>query len=217
MRMARKPELSNDQKSAFNNALNLGVSRQDTAMMRLALENGAEPNILLFAAIDFKPRWRDYFNDENAGDTGIGWAKLAVEFGADVNASRNDDKKQPRAAVHWLYDNFNPKFMDYVLGQGAGVDTVSPYNNTMLLRAVTDAKPDMIEYFLNKGANPMQVCGNDKDRDFPLHVLEKSDKFKAGKKAELIMLMMKHVPQGTENTPAPPQPEPPTEKRNFSL
>lgn len=198
---ASKPALTNDQKAAFNQALDMAVERKDIDMMRLALKNGAEANRLLFQAIAFKPRWRDYFNDEHADEIGLNWAKIAVEFGADVKATKNDGQKNPWAALHWLYDNFNPKFMDYLIAQGADVDVKGANGKSMLLMAVQEGKAEIAEYLITKGADPMLVCGD--KGNFALRELENSDNFKRAKKAELLMKMMAAVEAKTNPLPAP--------------
>jgi len=204
---ASKPALTNDQKSAFNQALDLAIERHDVDMMRLALKNGAEANRLLFQAIAFKPRWRDYFNDEHADEIGLNWAKIAVEFGADVKATKNDSQKSPWPAVHWLYDNFSPKFMDYMVEQGADIDVKGANGKSMLLMAVQEGKADIVDYLIAKGADPMLVCG---DRgNFPLKELENSENFKRAKKAELLMKMMAAVEAKNNPPPAPIPAAPP--------
>ena len=204
--MGQKPVLTKQQLSAFNAALETGIERKSMDMIRLALDNGAEPNILLLAGVDFKPTWKDKFNYADPWKFGLDWVTTAVEYGADVNVTRND-KKKPYAALHWSYVNFNKNVADFLIDHGASVDTPSPNGNTPLMRAVSDGDADLLKYYLGKGADPMFACGEKKD-DFPLKALQGSDQFKPAKKAELIMLMMQQVKQKSAPPETPPAPPP---------
>lgn len=175
-------------------------------MIKLALDNGAEPNLLLFAAIDFKPTWKDQFNYQDPRKFALDWAEIAVSYGADVNATRTDDERKQRPAIHFLYENFSEKMMDFMIAHGASVDTQSPHGNTLLMRAVLDAKTDMAEYFLKKGADPLRER---RDGKFPLQQLQRHEKIKQGRKEALLMLMMQHVkPKAEDKLPPPPSPPP---------
>lgn len=173
-------------------------------MIKLALDNGAEPNILLFAGIDFKPTWKDKFNYSAPWQFGLDWVTTAVEYGADVNATRNNTEGKPYAALHWAFENFNKDVSDFLIEKGAPVDTPSPFSNTPLMRSVTDGNADLVVYYIEKGADPMRPCGEKKDT-FPLNALEASDKFKPNKKAELVTLMMQHTKPAAETPAAVPE------------
>ena len=207
--MAQKPVLSPEQKSAFNNALETGIQEKDMDVIRLALDNGAEPNLLLFAGINYKASWKDSFNSA-AGLSGFGfeWVKMALEAGADANAKKFGGGKVDWPAIHWAVDNFNKEVMDLLIEKGASVDTLSPYGDTPLMRAIGKGNEEYVRYYLEKGADPMAVCGEKKET-FPLKALQGSDKFKKGPQKALLVLMMQHVkaPQPPV-APEAPKPEP---------
>jgi hypothetical protein len=197
-----KADLSPEQLSAFNDTLRAGIEQIDANLINLALKNGADPNLLMFAGIAYKPIWLERVLDD-IPSLGLVWVQLAVQSGADVNATNpalTDDKDRPHTAMHWAYKNFNAPITDFLIATGASVDTPSAYNNTPLMRAVDDGKPELVSYYLKKGADPMRPC---EGTVFPLQALQQSDKFKAGKKAKLLALMMEHVRTATSNaTPA---------------
>ena len=173
-------------------------------MIKLALDNGAEPNILLFAGIDYKPTFKDKFNYSNPMAFALEWVQVAVEYGADVNATRNDEDKRPYAALHWNYINFNADIAAFLIEKGANVDTPTSFGNTPLLRCMRDGKVEQAEFYLSKGADPLKPCGEKLD-NFPLKELQSTEKIKAKHKPALEMLMMQHTrPQA----PAAPVPAP---------
>ncbi|TAL39244.1 MAG: ankyrin repeat domain-containing protein [Alphaproteobacteria bacterium] len=185
--MANKPVLSSQQQSAFNNALQTGIQEKDMDVIRLALDNGAEPNLLLFAGISYKPTLKDKFSLE--GSRGLEWVKTAVDAGADVRATKKDGKGVDWEAIHWAQSNFDPEISDFLIGKGALVDKLSPYNDTPLMNAVTGGRQEEIRYYLDRGADPMCICGENKDT-FPLKALQASDKFKPAVKKDLLLCMM---------------------------
>jgi hypothetical protein len=197
--VANKPVLSSQQQSAFNNALQTGIQEKNMDMIRLALENGAEPSLLLFAGLQYKPTWKDSFNyDEPKKKVGLEWVKTAVEYGADVNTTK-DHQKKAWHAIFWANDE-NSYVLDFMFEKGVAIDTPNPSGNTLLMSAVLDGKEAMVRYYLDKGANPMQPCG-EKGETFPLKALQESEKFKKGKKNELLMLMMKKARAAEEAAP----------------
>ncbi len=204
--MAGKPNLTPDQQKAFNKSLRSGIDRKDSDMIKLALDNGAEPNILLFAGIDFKPTLKDTFTYADPKAWALEWVQQAVEYGADVNARRDNNNKKPYAALHWCYENFNPNVASFLIEKGADVDTPTPFNNTPLLRAVSDGKIEIAQFFLSKGADPLKPCGEKLD-NFPLKELQSTDKIKAARKPALEMLMMEHTKPRAPATTAP-EPDP---------
>lgn len=202
--MARKPVLNSQQQSAFNNALQTGIREKDMNVIRLALDNGAEPNLLLFEGINYKQTWKDSFNSNTFG---LDWVKAAIGAGADVNAKKHGGGDVDWPALHWAEDNFNDAISDLLIDKGAPVDTPSPYNDTPLMRAIGKGKEELVRYYLNKGADPMCPCGEKKDT-FPLKALEDSDKFKKGPKKDLLLLMMRKVKQKAETPEPAPPPKP---------
>lgn len=200
--MAGKPVLSPDQQKAFNKSLRSAIERKDMTMIRLALDNGAEPNILLFAGIDFKPTFSDKFNYTNPMGIALEWVQVAVEYGADVNATRDAENKKPYPAVHWSYSNFNADIAAFLIEKGADVDTLTPFGNTPLLRSVSDGKVAQAEFYLSKGADPLKLCGEKKD-NFPLKELQSTDKIKPKHKPALEMLMMQHTRPQPDPAPVP--------------
>src|SRR5882762_7296923 len=81
----QKADLNPEQQSAFNDALRVGIWQEDRKIIELALKNGADPNILMFAGIAHKlpSRWERFVYENH----GLDWGQVAVEFGADVNAA----------------------------------------------------------------------------------------------------------------------------------
>lgn len=212
--MARKPVLKPEQQSAFNNALQTGIREKDMSVIRLALDNGAEPNLLLFEGVTYKQTWKDSFN---CNTYGLDWVKAAVEAGADVNAKRRGGGDVDWPAIHYAEDNFNEAVLNHLIGQGAPVDTPSPYGDTPLMRAVGKGDEQHVRYYLDKGADPMFPCGEKKDT-FPLKALEDSDKFKKGPKTALLLIMMQKVKEKSESPPPEaPAPSPAKPEQAMAL
>jgi hypothetical protein len=191
-----------------------GIERKNMDMITLALDNGADPNILLFEGIHFKAtfgsRLKYQFAEFDQHDPnrpkpahfGLDFVTTAVKYGADVNATQNDEDGAAYPAIHWAYKNFREEVTDFLIEKGASVDTPTKNNNTPLMRAVLDGEPDLVEYYLGKGADPLRPCGKKSDT-FPLQALEEGDKFWKGTKANLIQLMMERAkPAGADATPA---------------
>jgi hypothetical protein len=204
--VARIPVLTSQQQSAFNNALQTGIREKDMDVIRLALDNGAEPNLLLFAGLNYKQTWKDTFN---AASHGIEWVKAAVDAGADVNAKKHGGGDVDWPALHWAEDNFNTEVLDFLIDRGTPVDTPSPYGDSPLMRAIGKGDETHVRYYLGKGADPMLPCGEKKDT-FPLKALEDSGKFRKGPKKALLLLMMQKVKEKAESPPpAAPKAEQP--------
>lgn len=204
--------LPEDRKAVFNGLLEEGIRKKDTELVTLALKNGAEPNRLLFAGITYKPgrieKWRG-----NHPDLNLKWVQLALDSGADVNATKLYKDDQPWPAVHWAQAYFAPAIMGLLLDKGACVDALSPLGRTPLMDAVRNGYSEEIEFYLSRGADPLRRCAGD---DFPLKALENSDKFDAAEKMRLKKLMMHHTaaaagdfgraaaaPEGAESQPVP--------------
>jgi hypothetical protein len=158
----------------------------------------------MFAGIDFKPTFKDKFNYSNPMAIALEWVQVAVEYGADVNATRTNDNKKPYAALHWNYTNFNADIAAFLIEKGADVDTPTPFGNTPLLRSISDGSVAQAEFYLSKGADPLKPCGEKLD-NFPLKELQGTDKIKAKHKPALEMLMMQHTRPAPPPAPVPEQ------------
>jgi hypothetical protein len=178
-----KADLSPEQLSAFNDTLRAGIEHWDTALINLALKNGADPNVLMFAGIAHKAAWHERVMDRLDGKPiGLEWVQLAIQSGANVtatNPAEKDDKGNPYPAIHCAYKNFNAPITDFLIANGASVDTPSPANNTPLMRAIATGQPELASYYLKKGADPMRPCSANV---FPLQKLQESNEFKATRK-----------------------------------
>jgi hypothetical protein len=246
----KRPDLSPEEQSAFDNALRSGIEQKDNRLIDLALKNGADPNILMFAGIAYQPSLVKNFADPQELDAvhahametlsdhekkrrgsprslfysesdfdqryrqelaeiqalqekyredynrGYEWLQLSIKSGANVNATNPAEKDpgdgQPRQypAIHCAYHNFRTDISDFLVAQGAAVDAPSPANNSPLMRAVARGQPGLVRYYLSKGGDPLRRCY---ENDFPLQVLQASDKFTSEQKAQLLKLMMEHV------------------------
>jgi Ankyrin repeats (many copies) len=164
LRLTKTPDLTANAKSVFNDSLRAAMSRRDTETIKLALESGADPDYLLFEGIRFRPGLMDKFTGKIPVDEiGPGWIKLAIESGANVNATRPRTANNPWPAIHWAHENFNPKATELLLAAGADVDTLTPGGDSPLMRAVKDGDAALAAYYLTKGANPLKPCGYKKD------------------------------------------------------
>ena len=209
--MTKTPDFTATAKSVFNDSLRSAMSRRDTETIKLALESGADPDYLLFEGIRFRPGLKDKFTGKIPVDEiGPGWIKLAIEAGANVNATRPRTANNPWPAIHWARENFNPKAMELLLAAGADVDTHTPGGDTPLMRAVKDGDAALAAYYLTKGANPLKPCGYKKD-NFPFHEMEKGGKIYGQEKIDLTRLMLqaskKITPPAPEPEPEPPPPD----------
>lgn len=190
--------------------LEAGMAQENMGMISLALDKGADANTLLFAGISrgrpLGEHLKDFFNalnDTNSKDqkASLSWVTTAISHGADVNASQ---KGWP--AIHWAHGMFNKDIMDVLIQAGATVDAPSP-QGTPLMRAVTDGKAKLVEYYLNHGADPTCLCGP--KGNFPMRALERSDNFMKGKKASLLLMMMQNMPGAKPDAaPSPVSPAP---------
>jgi hypothetical protein len=175
-----------DRKDVFNGLLEEGIRKRDTELVTLALKNGAEPNRLLFAGITFQlglmDRWR-----RTPADTNVQWVRLALDSGADVNATKLYTDNKPWPAIHWAQAYFDPAVISALLDHGAGVDTLSPQGRTPLMDAVRGGLSAEIEFYLSRGADPLFRCAGGK---FPLKELGNSEIFDEAEKLRLKKLMM---------------------------
>ncbi|TAL29522.1 MAG: ankyrin repeat domain-containing protein [Alphaproteobacteria bacterium] len=196
------PETGTDRKSVFNELLQNGIDKRDSEMVALALKNGAEPNILLFAGITYKQSSWDRLRGRNEG-LGAEWVRLALEHGADAEATKLHRDERPWPAIHWAQAYFLPAVMDMLIASGAKVDTPSPDGRTPLMDAVKNGFAEEIEYYLQKGADPLYRSA---DGNTALNMLRHSGQFDRAEQERLIKLMMQHsIPeaQAVENTSAP--------------
>ena len=196
------PDMSVDRKPVFNELLQNGIDKRDSEMIALALKNGAEPNILLFAGITYKQSRWERLRSRNAG-LGEGWVRLALEHGADAEATKLYRDERPWPAIHWAQAYFLPAVMDMLITSGAKIDTPSPDGRTPLMDAVKNGFVEEIEYYLGKGANPLYLSP---DGNCALNDLRHSKMFGRDEKERLVKLMMQHsIPErgGSENTSAP--------------
>ena len=189
-----------DRKRIFNGLLDQGVDKKDTELVTLALKNGAEPNRLLFAGITYKPSRWDKMRKQHL-TLNVEWVSLALDVGADVNATKLYKDGKPWPAVHWAQAYFNPAVMGLLLDRGACVDTLGPLGRTPLMDAIRNGYSEEVEYYLSRGADPLRHCA---DGNFPLHALEDSEKFDDDEKMRLKKLMMQHsaAAAGSFNTVA---------------
>lgn len=196
------PDMNADRKSVFNELLQNGIDKRDSEMVALALKNGAEPNLLLFAGITYKQSRWERMRGRNQG-LGPVWVRLALEHGADAEATKLYRDERPWPAIHWAQAYFLPAVMDMLLTSGAKLDTPSPDGRTPLMDAVKNGFVEEIEYYLQKGADPLY---RDAEGDCALNMLRHSKMFGRDEKERLVKLMMEHsIPEqgGVENTSAP--------------
>lgn len=224
--MTRTPE----QKKALDDVLRHGVSDGDTAMMRLSLEKGADPDLLVTAGCErgnFARLEQSLFPlalrqgaDANlmlfaaikSGSLSI--AKIAVEQGgADVNCTHAvPGKAETRTIGDWNYDHFNSSISDYLFSKGMSADIKGGRGMAPLLRAVNDTDYSKVMHYLGHGANPFVA---DDRGNFPLQTLE-SGSYGYGnvfqeKRNEMLRAMLKNVP---DETPAMPAAAPPADTFN---
>jgi ankyrin repeat protein len=191
-----------DRKSVFNDLLQNGIDKRDSEMIALALKNGAESNILLFAGITYKQSRWERMRGRNEG-LGAGWVRLALEHGADAEATKIHRDERPWPAIHWAQAYFLPAVMDMLITSGAKLDTPSPDGRTPLMDAVKNGFAEEIEYYLQKGADPLY---RDAEGNCALNMLRHGKMFDRDEKERLVKLMMAHsIPErgGTENAPVP--------------
>ena len=196
------PEEGRDRQSVFDELLSGGIQKKDTEMITLALKNGAEPNLLLFAGITYKPHIWDRVRGRNGG-FGPEWVRLALEHGADAEATRLHHDERPWPAIHWAQAYFKPAVMDMLITSGAKVDTPGPDGRTPLMDAVKNGFAEEIEYYLQKGADPLYRGA---DGNCALSMLRHSNAFDRAEKERLTKLMMHHsIPEvrAVENMSAP--------------
>jgi hypothetical protein len=180
------------QKQALDEALNIAIQARDLDMMANAVDSGANPNILLFKGIQNKE---------------IAWVRSAVEHGADVNSAMSGlsygDLKSYNAypVFFWLTRNFDANIGDYLLSKGANIDALSPERDSALLAAVKAQNQTVIKYLVDKDADPLLLCA---DQKFPLKVLEDdSDWYDSSRKVPLVKAMMENLKRRNSAGTAP--------------
>lgn len=215
--MTRTPE----QKQALNEVLLRGVENSDEEMMRLSLEKGADPDLMVIGLC----------NRNTIGRTSSGLLGLALQKGADPDlmlfaAIQREALSVVRVAVEqggadvncthaapgrtevytigeWSYRSFNSQISDYLHSKGMHVDMQSQDGATPLLRAVSDESYTKTCHYLSHGANPLIADARGR---FPLQVLQNGSYSYSGSfgqnRNEILKIMLKNVPDDTRDAPA---------------
>src|SRR5215204_4257106 len=79
-----------------------------------------------------------------------------VERGADVNSVKDDESVVMDAMV-WLQDGLDERFIRLLVELGADVNYLSDDGGCPLIGACLSGSPALVEYFLQRGANPNVV------------------------------------------------------------
>ena len=160
-----------------------GLQGTDATLLVLALKKGADPDLLLFAAIQ---------------ERALPVVKIAVEQGgANVNAAHKLPGSQTVAvATDWAYDRFNSQINEYLLSKGMDINARNDSGSTPLMRSVVDQNYSKVMHYLGHGADPMIA---DNRGQFPLKVLQKEDYYGnfGERRSEMLKAMLKNVPDDT--------------------
>lgn len=177
-----RQSLNTAQQEAMNQALAVAIEARDFDMMTSAVEGGADANLLMFKGIE---------NYE------INWVQAAVERGADVNSSRSGLSYGNVLRNHveypvffWLSRSCDASIGDYLLAQGANIDARAPNNDTALMAAVNMQQKNAITFLVERGADPLALCA---DQKFPLQELENSSRLDSSEKLPLLKAMMTNL------------------------
>jgi ankyrin repeat protein len=215
--------LTPEQKKALNDVLQRGVDSADEDMMRLSLEKGADPDLMvtgmcnkgslgkasaplltLALAKGADPNLMLFAAIQREA---LGAVKIAVEQGgADVNCTHTaPGKTDAYTTGEWSYRAFNSQISDYLLSRGMNVDLQSQDGQTPLLRAVCDENYSKTIHYISHGANPLIADGRGR---FPLQVLQSGsygyNSTFAEKRNDMLKAMLKNVPDDVQAGPAAP-------------
>lgn len=220
--MALKPE----QQRVFDEILQRGIDDADKEMMRLALERGSTPNLLITGLA----HRGNLANADEALLTlalkqgadanlllvsgirarSLAVVKTAVEKGqADVNGSyAMPGERQKSPMSDRAYTEFNTSVSEYLIGKGMDINKQNADGETPLLRAVCDQNFPVAEHYLSHGADPLIA---DNDGKFPLDVVQHASySYASGlddKRPGIIKAMLKNIP-AEDAKPAAPAPAP---------
>lgn len=135
-------------------------------MAKLLLKLGADPNLLSFVNHPVKGNNPDYIQREEGTfrlmplsfvcghpDWDIKYIKLLIEYGADVNATI------PFTPIHELIVGGagNMERIKYLMKHGLDLNVPDKLGDTPIITAAIVRDLDLVEYFLDYGANPKQI------------------------------------------------------------
>ena len=135
-------------------------------MAKLLLKLGADPNLLSFVNHPVKGNNPDYIQREEGTfrlmplsfvcghpDWDIKYIKLLIEYGADVNATI------PFTPIHELIVGGagNMERIKYLMKHGLDLNVPDNLGDTPIITAAIVRDLDLVEYFLDYGANPKQI------------------------------------------------------------
>lgn len=135
-------------------------------MAKLLLKLGADPNLLSFVNHPVKGNNPDYIQREEGTfrlmplsfvcghpDWDIKYIKLLIEYGADVNATI------PFTPIHELIVGGagDMERIKYLMKHGLDLNVPDNLGDTPIITAAIVRDLDLVEYFLDYGANPKQI------------------------------------------------------------
>ena len=135
-------------------------------MAKLLLKLGADPNLLSFVNHPVKGNNLDYIQREEGTfrlmplsfvcghpDWDIKYIKLLIEYGADINATI------PFTPIHELIVGgaSDMERIKYLMKHGLDLNVPDNLGDTPIITAAIVRDLDLVEYFLDYGANPKQI------------------------------------------------------------
>ena len=135
-------------------------------MAKLLLKLGADPNLLSFVNHPVKGNNPDYIQREEGTfrlmplsfvcghpDWDIKYIKLLIEYGADINATI------PFTPIHELIVGGagDMERIKYLMKHGLDLNVPDNLGDTPIITAAIVRDLDLVEYFLDYGANPKQI------------------------------------------------------------
>lgn len=135
-------------------------------MAKLLLKLGADPNLLSFVNHPVKGNNPDYIQREEGTfrlmplsfvcghpDWDIKYIKLLIEYGADINAT------VPFTPIHELIVGGagDMERIKYLMKHGLDLNVPDNLGDTPIITAAIVRDLDLVEYFLDYGANPKQI------------------------------------------------------------
>lgn len=175
------------QQEVMNNLLIEAVRNRDVPLAKTYVQKGADPNCTV--------------------------ASMAITEKQSINASMQRSVAGPvlhLAGVTGINSSagFSRPMTDFLIASGASVDAKNKSGNTMLMVAIRAYDASMVEYWLSKGANPLQTDANG---NTALKLASEIDKSSASRQTILNMIMTK-LPDTkasnaqNNNTPQPAEP-----------
>jgi len=133
-----KQGLAPEAQKAVNRMMSAAIKAWDLDLIKLAAEAGAETQELLIRAIAKK------------SDPMV---RLALFYGADVQAMVTVEERKFQPVLHYAHDNFSEDVFQTILSQGVSIDARNPQGETVAMRAVKSGDFERLKFYATRKAD----------------------------------------------------------------